>query len=58
MLERILIIGVGLIGSSIARAIKKYNISQEIYGLDSNENVLEKSAELQILSDFTVPTLH
>ena len=51
MFERILIIGMGLIGSSIARAIKKYNISQEIYGLDSNENVLEKSAELQILSE-------
>ena len=51
MYEKILIIGFGLIGSSIARSIKKYKISQEIYGLDINQNVLKKSSELQIVSE-------
>ena len=51
MYEKILIIGFGLIGSSIARSIKKHKISQEIYGLDINQNVLKKSSELQIVSE-------
>ena len=49
--ETVLIIGMGLIGSSIARAIKKNKISSKIYGLDTNKNVLEKCKELDLLSD-------
>ena len=49
--DTVLIIGIGLIGSSIARAIKKNKISSKIYGLDINKNVLEKCKELNILSD-------
>ena len=51
MFQRILIIGVGLIGSSIARSVKKLNLSKEIYGLDSNANVLQTSTQLQILTE-------
>ena len=40
--QKTLIIGVGLIGSSIARALREHGISSEIYGVDSSDDVLEK----------------
>ncbi len=49
--NKTLIIGVGLIGSSIARGIKKYNICSEIYGIDKNEQVVSKCKELKILNE-------
>ena len=49
--NNILIIGTGLIGSSIARGIKEYNISSEIYGIDTNDKVISKCKELKILND-------
>jgi len=48
--KSILIIGIGLIGSSLARAIKDYNISKEIYGLDKSLENLKKCNELDILT--------
>ena len=50
LFHKSLIIGVGLIGSSIARALRKYKISSEIYGIDSNADVLEKCNHLNILT--------
>ena len=47
--EKILIIGVGLIGSSIAHAIKKYNISEKVYGIDTNIDHINKCIDLKIL---------
>lgn len=46
----VLIIGVGLIGSSLARAIREKNLANNIYGLDNNLDCLKKCKELQILS--------
>jgi len=46
----VLIIGVGLIGSSLARAIKEYNISKEVYGLDTNLENLKKCLDFKILT--------
>ena len=46
----ILIVGVGLIGSSLARAIREKNLAKNIYGLDNDVNNLKKCNELQILS--------
>ena len=46
----VLIIGVGLIGSSLARAIREKDLSNNIYGLDNNLECLKKCKELQILS--------
>ena len=40
LFNKILIIGVGLIGSSIARAIKEYSVSSNIYGIDKSEKSL------------------
>ncbi len=47
--ERILIIGMGLIGSSLARAIKEYRISNKVYGLDTNITNLDKCIDLSII---------
>lgn len=46
----VLIIGLGLIGSSLARAVKEYNLSNNIFGLDSNQENLEKCQELEFLT--------
>ena len=50
LFNRALIIGVGLIGSSIARALRERNISSEIHGVDTSANVLAKCDNLNILS--------
>ena len=50
LFQKTLIIGVGLIGSSIARALRKNNISFEIHGIDSDTNVLTKCQDLNILT--------
>ena len=47
----VLIIGVGLIGSSLARAIKDFNISKNIYGVEINSENIEKIKKLDILTD-------
>ncbi len=48
--QKILIIGVGLIGSSIARALREHGISSEIHGVDTSADVLTKCNNLNILS--------
>tara|TARA_B110000196_G_C21138406_1_gene662464 strand:- start:393 stop:1310 length:918 start_codon:yes stop_codon:yes gene_type:complete len=45
----VLIIGLGLIGSSLARAIKESELSENIFGLDNNKKNLEKCKELGLL---------
>ena len=46
----VLIIGVGLIGSSLARAIKEYQISANIYGLDNNIENLKECEKLKLIT--------
>ena len=46
----IAIIGVGLIGSSIARAIKENNISNTVYGIDKSLDNIKICEELKIIS--------
>ena len=46
----VLIVGVGLIGSSLARAIKENDLAINIYGIDNNLNNLKKCEELKLLS--------
>jgi prephenate dehydrogenase len=45
----VLIVGVGLIGSSLARAIKENDLAINIYGIDNNLNNLKKCEELKLL---------
>lgn len=46
----ILIIGLGLIGSSLARAIQEYKLSENIFGLDNNQKNIEKCKKLGLLT--------
>lgn len=48
MFEKITIIGMGLIGSSIARAAKKHNAARIVVAADVNEEVCQKVADLGI----------
>ena len=48
--DSVLIIGLGLIGSSLARAVQEYGLANNIFGLDNNKKNLEKCVELGILT--------
>ena len=48
-MKNIFIIGVGLIGGSFAIDIKKHNPKTSIYGIDKNENYLDKAIDLGII---------
>ena len=47
----VLIIGLGLIGSSLARAIKEYELIKNVYGLDNNKNNIAKCKKLGLLTE-------
>ena len=47
----IIIIGVGLIGSSIARALKKNKISNNIYGIDTNLSNIDICQEQNVITE-------
>ncbi len=51
LFNKCLIIGVGLIGSSLARKIKQNKICKKVYGIDTDKNVILKCKELNILLD-------
>ena len=48
--KSVVIIGLGLIGSSLARAIKEKEVSKKIYGIDINEENIKKCLNLKIIS--------
>ena len=52
LFNKVLIIGVGLIGSSIARALKDYELTDKIVGCDINTKVKDKCKELKITEQF------
>ena len=56
MFKRITIIGLGLIGSSIARAIKKNNLCKILVAHDKSKIVLKKTSKLKI-TDHIEPNL-
>ena len=51
MFEKIEIIGIGLIGSSLARVIKKEQLAKKLVAFDANKNFLQKALELEIVDD-------
>ena len=46
----VLIIGMGLIGSSISRALTENHVAKNVYGLDSDDKVIKKCLELNLLT--------
>ena len=56
MFKKICIIGCGLIGSSLARAIKKYNLSEKIVSSNRSDIINKKVLELKIVDDSSSDT--
>ena len=56
MFNKVCIIGCGLIGSSLARAIKKYNISEKIVSSNRSDIVNKKVLDLKIVDDSSSDT--
>ena len=56
MFKKICIIGCGLIGSSLARAIKKYNLSEKIVSSNRSDIVNKKVLELKMVNDSSSDT--
>jgi prephenate dehydrogenase len=54
MIEKICIIGVGLIGSSLAKALKNTGQVKFIYGYGRDTARLEKAKELSIIDDYSI----
>ena len=49
MFKRVVIIGLGLIGGSIALSIKKHRLAKELIAWDIDQDCLRKGAELNIV---------
>ena len=47
----VLIVGMGLIGSSIARNLKENKIAEKIYAIDNNKKIINTTQELKIVDD-------
>ena len=56
MFKKICIVGCGLIGSSLARAIKKNNLAEEIVSSNRSDSVNKKVIELKIVNDSSSDT--
>ena len=56
MFKKICIIGCGLIGSSLARAIKKNNLEEKIVSSNRSDAVNKKVIELKIVDDSSPDT--
>ena len=56
MFKKVCIIGCGLIGSSLARAIKKYNLSEKIVSSNRSNIINKKVVELKIVDDSSSDT--
>ena len=52
LFNKVLIIGLGLIGSSIARALRDYKLTHQIVGYDIDPKVQTKCYELKITDEF------
>ena len=56
MFKKVCIIGCGLIGSSLARAIKKNNLAQLIVSSNRSEDINKKVIELKIVDESSPDT--
>ena len=56
MFKKICIIGCGLIGSSIARAVKKNNLSEKVVSSNRSAEINKKVIELKIVDESSSET--
>ena len=52
LFDRLAILGVGLIGGSLARALKQKNVCQSIVGFGRHEINLKKAVELDVIDEY------
>jgi cyclohexadieny/prephenate dehydrogenase len=55
MFRQVTLIGLGLIGSSLAHAIKRKNLAERIVGHDASESVRRRAAEIELAAIATTP---
>lgn len=53
-MKKILIIGLGLIGGSFAKAARKHKIAEEIFALDENIDTIELAKNTKIIDGFSL----
>ena len=53
-IEHLSIIGVGLIGGSLARALRKGKLVNRVTGCNRNEETLKKAVELNVIDDYSM----
>ena len=53
LFDKITIIGAGLIGSSLARAVRRYNIAKKLVLVDASDEVCKKAAKLTLADEVT-----
>ncbi len=53
MINKITIIGVGLIGGSLAKAIKENNLAKVVFGFGRDLNRLEKAQKANVIDQFS-----
>ncbi len=53
MFQRICIIGIGLIGSSLARGIRHYNLAHKLIVCDASEYHLNQAQKLELADEYT-----
>ncbi len=54
LIDHLSIIGVGLIGGSLARALKKAKLVNRVTGCNRGEDTLKKAVELGVIDDYTL----
>jgi cyclohexadieny/prephenate dehydrogenase len=55
MFKHVTLIGLGLIGSSLAHAVKRQNLAERITGYDISESVRKRAAKLELAAITTTP---
>lgn len=51
MFRRVAIVGVGLMGGSLAMAIKKYQLAREVVGIANRQETLDKALQLKAIDE-------
>ena len=52
LIDNLSIIGVGLIGGSLARALRKAKLVRRVTGCNRSEKTLKKAVELDVIDDY------
>ena len=54
MINKITIIGVGLIGGSLARALKERNLAKVVFGYGRDQSRLEEAQKSKVIDAFSI----